>query len=93
MNGNFLSSFGKEGSKTGELRFPRGVTTDLDGFILVSDSGNSRVQVFRPDGSYFSHFGQQGTESGKFRSIEGLTVSQTGDVIVCDKENHRIQII
>lgn len=66
---------------------------DIIGFILVADSGNSRIQVIRPDGSFVCEFGSSGTESGKFKGLEGLTITSTGDVVVCDKENHRIQIL
>jgi hypothetical protein len=95
MDGNYLKCFGKEGSAPGDLIHPRGITTDAEGFILVADSGNSRVQVFRPDDcSYVTHFGSIGNESGKFRGLEGLTVDhKSGDVIVCDKENHRVQVL
>jgi DNA-binding beta-propeller fold protein YncE len=88
-----LYKFGTEGSNPGELKHPRGVTTDGEGFILVADSGNSRIQVFRSDGQYVSHFGTPGTDSAKFKGLEGLAIAQNGEVIVCDKENHRIQIL
>ena len=88
-----MDSFGKEGSNAGEFKQPRGICTDAEGFILVADSGNCRVQVFRADGAYVAHFGGMGSESGKFRGMEGLTVSPNGDVIICDKENNRIQIL
>ena len=90
-----MNNFGSEGEADGEMRHPRGITTDADGFILVADSGNSRIQVFRPDNFlYVTQFGSAGTESGKFRGIEGITVNhKNGDVIVCDKENHRVQIL
>ena len=92
-NGNFLDCFGKEGSNPGEFKQPRGICTDAEGFILVADSGNARVQVFRADGRFVTSFGGFGSESGKFRGMEGLTIAQNGDVIICDKENNRIQIM
>ncbi len=90
-----MNSFGAEGSDPGQMKHPRGITTDAEGFILVADSGNSRIQVFRPDTfMYVTHFGGAGTESGRFRGLEGITVNhRNGDVIVCDKENHRVQIL
>lgn len=93
MNGIFLYTFGSEGSNPGEFKHPRGITTDAEGFILVADSGNSRVQVFRNDGSYVTYFGSEGTDSGKFKCIEGITVNKNGDVVICDKENNRVQIM
>ena len=91
--GLFLYTFGAEGSNPGELKHPRGITSDNEGFILVADSGNSRIQVFRNDGAYVTHFGSPGSDSGKFKGLEGLTVTSRYEVIVCDKENHRIQVI
>jgi hypothetical protein len=88
-----LFSFGSEGSNPGEFKHPRGVTSDNEGFWIVADSGNSRIQIFRNDGTHVSHFGSSGTESGKFRGLEGITLSANGDIIFCDKENHRVQII
>lgn len=97
--GIFLYQFGSEGTAPGQFKHPRGVATDSEGFILVADSGNSRVQVFRSDGVYVSQFGSPGVDSGKFKGIEGLclaTNNQTNaqtEVIVCDKENHRVQVL
>ena len=90
-----MNSFGSEGSNFGQFKHPRGLTTDTENFILVCDSGNNRVQVFRGSGdyAYVTSFGGQGSESGKFRGLEGITCTSNGDVILCDKENHRIQIM
>ena len=93
--GVYLSSFGSEGTGQGQFKHPRGITTDSEGFILVADSGNNRVQVFRGDGdhAFVTSFGSQGSDSGKFRGLEGISCKSNGDVLVCDKENHRIQIL
>ena len=47
-SGNKMMSFGKQGSGPGELAWPRGVTFDGDGNILVADKGNIQ---FSPEGS------------------------------------------
>jgi DNA-binding beta-propeller fold protein YncE len=91
--GNYLFSFGREGTGSGEFKQPKGIVTDQQGYILVADSGNSRVQAFKNDGTYVAQFGSHGSDSGKFKAIEGLTLAANGDVIICDKENHRIQIL
>lgn len=87
-----MFKFGREGTNLGEFKNPRGITTDSEGFILVADSGNSRIQVFKSDGTYLTCFGSSGSEPGKLKGVEGLTVNKNGDIIVCDKENNRIQI-
>ena len=45
-SGEFVHSFGKEGSGRDELLDPSGIAVDKDGFVFVCDTSNSRVQVF-----------------------------------------------
>lgn len=42
------------GQDTGLFKSPTDVAVDEDGYVFVADSGNSRVQVFRPDGSFLT---------------------------------------
>ena len=44
--GQFLRSFSSTGKADGQLQSPRGVALDKDGYILVSDTGNNRIQLF-----------------------------------------------
>ena len=44
-NGNFLRSFGCQGTGDGKFSYPWGITTDPLGFIYVCDKENHRVQV------------------------------------------------
>ena len=44
--GKFLKSFGAKGEAQGELIGPYGVTVDTNGFALVADHSNNRVQIF-----------------------------------------------
>lgn len=41
-----------EGTDEGQFKFPRGIAVDDQGYIIVGDSGNNRVQIFNPDGSF-----------------------------------------
>lgn len=52
VNGRSLCSFGSEGSDEGQFKFPRGVAVDDQGYIIVGDSGNNRIQIFNPDGTF-----------------------------------------
>ena len=45
-SGEFVHSFGEEGSGRGELKAPYGMAVDRDGFVLVCDTDNNRIQVF-----------------------------------------------
>ena len=46
-NGKYIMSFGKEGDKDGEFKYPHAIAARDDGYIYVSDTGNSRVQIFQ----------------------------------------------
>ena len=48
-NGTFLTKFGLEGSGPGQFILPEGVGVDKDtGLVYVADTGNFRIQVFKP---------------------------------------------
>ena len=50
-NGHWLKSFGEPGAGPGQLNTPHGIAADAQGNIYVADRGNSRIQVFDPDGN------------------------------------------
>ena len=45
-SGRFVRTIGRHGSGPGELRSPRGVVVDTDGFVYVCDYYNKCVQIF-----------------------------------------------
>jgi len=48
-NGAFIMSFGQKGSGAGEFKNLHGIIVDKKtGWLYVADTGNNRVQVFRP---------------------------------------------
>ena len=51
LGGRYLGKFATRGSGRGQLDKPHGLTTDLNGFILVADAGNCRVSIFDKHGS------------------------------------------
>jgi DNA-binding beta-propeller fold protein YncE len=44
----FLGTWGKQGTATGALNSPRGISVDASGNIYIVDYGNSRVEEFAP---------------------------------------------
>ena len=62
------------------------------GFIYVGDSGNARVQIFRPNGSFVKVFGSKGSNPGKFAWVSGITITKSMDIIVTDSKNSTVQI-
>lgn len=63
----------------------------FQGFIIVADSGNSRVQIFYPNGRYMHSFGTWGNEPGQLKGVEAVALIDT-TIVVSDRENHRIQL-
>ena len=48
-NGTFLTKFGSQGNATGQFILPEGIGVDMKtGLVYVADTGNYRIQVFRP---------------------------------------------
>ena len=48
LDGNFVTSFGSNGSGKVELNTPHGITVIPDGRVFVCDFHNHRIQVFEP---------------------------------------------
>ncbi|XP_076068643.1 E3 ubiquitin-protein ligase TRIM71-like isoform X2 [Oratosquilla oratoria] len=90
--GQTLMTIGNEGESEGQLCRPWGVCCDKDGYIIVADRSNNRVQVFNPDGTYHHHFGSAGSRPGQFDRPAGVAADHMGRIIVADKDNHRIQV-
>ncbi len=90
--GNTLMQFGGEGEKDGRLCRPWGVCANKDGFIIVADRSNNRIQVFSQDGKFHHKFGSAGSRNGQFDRPAGVAVDLHGRIVVADKDNHRIQI-
>ena len=45
-NGNFLTKFGTQGAGPGQMDRPSGVCISPEGYIIIVDFGNNRVQIF-----------------------------------------------
>lgn len=85
-----ILEFGSLGHRKGQFRQPEVLAVDPMGFILVGDSGNCRVQVFKPNGQLVRVFGRWGNEAGKFAWISGIHVTKQLDIIVSDPKNHAV---
>ena len=82
----------KPGHAKDQLRNPHSLTIDSDGLILVADSGNNRVSVFKQDGTFDHCFGIEGTDDGQFKHPQGVALSPNGKLYVSDRDNHRVQV-
>lgn len=68
------------------------VDADGAGNIYVLDSGNTRVQVFGPDGSYLRTVGQEGGGPGEFKLPNLLGVNEAGILGVFDMGQQRVSV-
>ena len=80
-----------QGKGNGQFTNPRGLVVDSAGNILVSDSGNGRIQKFSPAGVFLNIIGNMGQGPGEFREPNGIAVDSSGNIYVADVGNHRIQ--
>ncbi|MFO7631657.1 MAG: TIGR03663 family protein [Caldilinea sp.] len=96
--GRFLRKWGSFATTNGELGEPmalfgpRGLAIDLDGNLLVADTGNKRILNFTPAGELIKQIGGGGVIAGRFEEPTDVTVDPTdGAILVADAWNGRIQ--
>jgi len=63
-DGKFIKSWGKLGSAQGEFRTPHALVFDSRGRLFVADRGNSRIQIFDPEGKFLDIWEQFSRNSG-----------------------------
>lgn len=97
-NGEYLRSWGYYNTTNGELGDPyamfgpRGVAVDLDGNIVVADTGNKRIVRFTADGGFVDQVGGGGVILGHFDEPTDVDVDpRDGAIFVADNWNRRIQ--
>ena len=61
----FVQTWGSEGTEPGEFRDPLGVAIGPSGDVYVTDTGNNRIQRFRPAGAFVAAWGEGGNELGQ----------------------------
>lgn len=87
----FNTRWGTRGSGDNQFRTPWGIATDRNGNVYVTDSGNSRIQVFGAGGSFIREWGSRGSGTGNFQEPRGIGVNvESGSkfrVFVADPDN------
>lgn len=92
-DGELLGHLGEgKGNAPGHFMFPTYVTVDNDGNVYVTDTLNSRVQKFDPDGNYLMSFGERGNGWGMFDKPKGVALDSFGNVYIADSGWSNVQI-
>ncbi|MBP6786513.1 MAG: TIGR03663 family protein [Candidatus Promineofilum sp.] len=99
LNGELVGVFGQSGSPAaddpsgglGVFFGPRDIVLIGDTELLVTDTGNHRLQLLDRDGNFLRNIGSFGNELGQFNEPVGLAVGPDGVVYVADTWNGRIQ--
>jgi uncharacterized protein (TIGR03663 family) len=94
---HFLTAWGYPTKPSGPdsllaLYGPRAIAFTPSGNLLVTDTGNSRVIEFTPDGKPVGSFGSHGSDPGQFQEPVGIAVAPNGTIYVADSWNGRVQV-
>ena len=87
-----IREFGGEGEKDGQLCRPWGVCCSREGYILVANRSNNRIEVYNKDGTFRHKFGTGGKLKGQFDRPASVFCDRMNRAIIADKDNHRVQI-
>ncbi len=98
-DGNFLRSWGENGSEPGQLNEPWGIAVN-DEAVFVADTWNHRIQKFSLTGEYLSTIGEPGDQNsapleglGLFFGPRSVLVLADDLLLVTDTGNHRLQLL
>jgi len=92
LEGKFISKFGKQGSRDGDLNEPCFLSVNKEGLLVVCDQCNHRVQLFELSGKFVTKFGSKGSRRGELWNPFSTANLSDGRIVVCDMNNHRIQV-
>lgn len=89
-DGELLRSFGEKGKDPGEFLSPMGIAIARNGNYIISEKGNHRAQILKPNGEFVVEFG---ITEPKLATPVGIAVDyQTGNILVSNYRSNRIQL-
>ncbi len=93
LSGELIGKIGHgKGEEPGQFLFPTYLGLDPNGNLYVTDTLNSRVQAFDPDGNYMKSVGERGNSWGMFDKPKGVALDRFGNVYVVDSGWSNVQI-
>jgi DNA-binding beta-propeller fold protein YncE len=91
-DGNFISTFGKNGDGPGSFTRPKGIAIDSDGHIWVADEVQDRLQVFNREGQLLTYIGMgHGNLPGQFEALVGVAIDKQNHVFTTEQYPGRLQ--
>ncbi|RXJ01680.1 6-bladed beta-propeller [Anaerobacillus alkaliphilus] len=102
LAGEFLFTFGEEGSEPGQFHFPYGIAGDNKGQVYVADMYNGVISIHNAKGEFIDYFAQELTKNDVISSPAGLRIIkdlvyvtdiQTSRVFVLDLEGNLLLTI
>jgi DNA-binding beta-propeller fold protein YncE len=91
-DGQFISTFGKNGDGPADFERPKGIAIDCDGHIWVVDAAQNRVKVFDNQGRLLIYFGGPGYYPGQFMGPWGIAIGSSNQVVVSETYPGRVQV-
>jgi len=88
-NGQFLHTFGEEGTAPGQLNWPCGIVVDHQNRILVAEHDNNRISMFSSEGNYLSSFGNG---KGQLNRPVGITIDRKQNRIIVTEYHNRVSV-
>jgi len=89
--GGLILSFGHSGTREGQLNDPYDILFAPDGNVYVLDSGNGRIQVFKPDGSFVRQFGSD--LKPPLKNPHSFCLTKDLELVIADTGNDRIVVL
>ena len=77
--GTFIRQWGDQGAAPGQFNLPHSLAVDAEGRVYVADRGNSRLQIFTPEGEWFATW-----ESSVLGRPWAVRIGEDGFVYVVD---------
>jgi|GEM_PF-6374133 len=91
--GNQLYEKKDEGWQLGQIQNPECILVDNNDNLLVLDTGNSRIQVFDPDGKPLGVWGKLGNGDGELNHPRAMCFGPGNTLWIADTRNDRIVTI
>ncbi|XP_071941579.1 tripartite motif-containing protein 2-like [Antedon mediterranea] len=89
-DGSLLGKIGSEGSEAGQMKQSHDVALTKEGYLIVADFENSRIQMFDANDKLIKILVGSGVEDGKVFGLVGITIDMDGNMIV--SSNHKLQL-